>query len=506
LDDRSISMQKALAKLLTRLLGRRPNRRPLNVLWICADDFAAYVSGTYGNPLARTPNLDRLASQGLRFDRAYCSCPLSTPSRMAFLTGRYPRSVGVTLSPTPLPEGEVTIGRLLGEAGYASVAIGKTHYYHPLRGEFDRCVDTAEFGRYLDAQPPEPISSDVRVLGPWRPFRDPASVWLNSECLPLAPDSEMSGTFLAGQAEEFLRQSHTKPFFLGVGFYEVHSPFRFPIEFAGGFDPSIFPVPEVTPEDLDLLPPVFRDLTDREKQGIIAAYYTSVAYMDRNVGLILDALDRSDHAEDTLVIYNSDHGYLLGQHGRFEKHCCYEEAVRAALVIRLPNVVAPGRASGALVELIDIVPTILELCGVAIPGNVQGRSLMPLLSGETEDHREHVIAEYADNAEAMVRTTRRKLIYSAGNRRRGDGYALDSTPLGHSTRLFDLLDDPSELRNVADLPENRGVVEALLSVLADHLRRTDHDPDTVPITGNLHLLLDQCLLPDDSRRSASRRG
>ena len=490
-------MRKVLSTLLARLLGRSRARRKPNILWICADDFAPYVSGTYGKPLASTPNLDRLASQGIRFDRAYCSCPLSTPSRMAFLTGRYPRSVGVTLTPTPLPDSEVTIGRLLRDAGYESVALGKTHYYDPLHREFERCVDHLDHELYLD---PEPIPPDVMLLGPWRPFRDHASVWLNAECLPYASDAEMSGTFFTVKAEEFLRQEHEKPFFLWVGFYEVHSPFRFPIEFAGRFDPSIFPVPEVGPEDLDLLPQVFRDLSEQEKRGIIAAYYTSVSYMDRNLGLILDALDRSGRSDDTLVVFNSDHGYLLGQHGRFEKHCCYEEAVRAALVMRLPGVVAPGRSTGALVELIDIVPTILELCRVAIPGNVQGRSLLGLLRGETKVHRDHVIAEYTDNAEAMVRTDRWKLIHSAGSRRRRDGYALDSSPPGRSTRLYDLADDPSEMKNVADRPENREVVEELLTVLADHLRRTDRDPDTVPITGGIQPILDQCLLPDDYRR------
>ena len=496
-------MQEALSRFFTRLLGSNRGRRSPNVLWICADDFAPYISGTYGNPLASTPNLDRLASQGIRFDRAYCSCPLSTPSRMAFLTGRYPRSVGVTLTPTPLPEDEVTIGGMLREAGYEAVAIGKTHYYDPLDREFDRCVDRLEFRRFLDRKPPEPSPPDVRVLGPWAPFCDPASVWLNAECLPYAPDAEMSGTFLAEQAEEFLRQTHEKPFFLWVGFYEVHSPFRFPIEFTNRFDPSIFPVPEVSPEDFDRLPPVFRDLTEQEKRGIIAAYYTSVAFMDRNVGLILDALDQSGHSDDTLVVFNSDHGYLLGQHGRFEKHCCYEEAVRAALVMRLPGGVAPGRATKTLVELIDILPAILELCGVEVPANVQGRSLLPLLMGKSEVHRKHVIADYADNAEAMVRTDRWKLIHSTGSRRRRDGYALDSSPPGRSTRLYDLANDPTEMNNVADLPENREVVNRLLTSLADHLRNSDRDPDTIPITGDVDLILDQCLLPDDHSTPAT---
>ena len=493
-------MRRSFASGLKYLFRRRRDRRPPNVLWICADDFAPYVSGTYGDPMARTPNLDRLASQGIRFDHAYCSCPLSTPSRMAFLTGRYPRSVGVTLSPTPLPESEVTIGSLLRPAGYEAVAIGKTHYYRPLRSEFDRRIDHAEYRLYLDSKPPEPVPPGVRVLGPWAPFGDPASVWLNAECLPYAPDAEMSGTFLAGEAAKFLRDEHAKPFFLWVGFYEVHSPFRFPIEFAGRFDPATFPVPEVAPEDIERIPPVFRDLTDDEKRGIIAAYYTSVAYMDRNVG--------ADPRRPRPVGARRRHPGRLqlrprlpaGQHGRFEKHCCHEEAVRAALLMRLPGVVAPGRATGALVELIDIVPTILDLCDVEIPANVQGRSLLPVLTGQTQDHREHVIAEYADNAEAMVRTDRWKLIYSAGNRRRRDGYALGSSLPGPSTRLYDLADDPFETMNVADRPENRSIVEGLLNVLAEHLVSTDRDPGTVPNTGGVQPILDQCLLPDDARR------
>src|SRR5262249_1131759 len=156
----------------------------------------------------------------------------------------------------------------------------------------------------------------------------------------------------------------------------------------------------------------------------------------------------------------------LGQHGRFEKHCCYEEAVRSALILRMPGVIGPGRATNALVELIDVVPTILELCRCDIPANIHGKSLVPLLRGDVDRHREHVIAEYADNAEAMVRTERWKLVYSAGNRRRGDGYARGIVPPGRSLRLYDLEEDPGELRNLAGCPGNESVVSDLIALLA----------------------------------------
>ncbi len=217
--------------------------------------------------------------------------------------------------------------------------------------------------------------------------------------------------------------------------------------------------------------------------------------MDRNVGLILDALDGSGEAEGTLVVFNSDHGYLLGQHGRYEKHCCYEDAVRAALIMRLPGVIPTGQATDALVELIDVVPTLLELCRVEIPENIQGRSLVPLLRGEVVSHRDHVVAEYADNAEVMIRTDRWKLVYSAGNRRRRDGYALGAVPPGRSLRLYDLENDPGEIKNVGGCPERAAVVEGLLSLLADHIRRTARDVDLVPQTDDVYTLLATCLPP-----------
>jgi choline-sulfatase len=462
------------------------------------------VSGAYGSRLARTPNLDRFASEGIRFDRAYCSCPLSTPSRMAFLTGRYPRSIGVTLSRTPLPAGEVTIGGWLRSAGYEALAIGKTHYYDPLVQEFDHCIDLREHRVFLAAREPGPSPPDVEVLGPWQPFLDPASIWLNSGCLPYACDAEMPDTFFSEMARQFLVERRPKPFFLWVGFYVTHSPFRFPIEFHNVFDQELFPIPELGPEDDVQIPPVFRGLNDREKRGIIAAYYTSVAYMDRNIGLILDALDQARLADQTLVIFSSDHGYLLGEHGRFEKHCCYEEAVRAALVMRLPGVIEPARATDALVELIDVMPTVLELCGLEPAPDIHGRSLAPLLRGDTPTHRQHVISEYADNAEAMIQTERWKLIYSAGNRRRRDGYAIERSQPGPTTRLYDLAADPHELRTVADLPENRETVEHLLELLAAHMKATARDASAVPETNDPHAILAHCLPPGELRSASSR--
>ncbi len=476
-------------------------RRPPNIVWICADDFTPSACGCYGNTAVRTPNLDRLAAEGIRFDRAYCACPLSTPSRQAFWTGRYPRSIGVTLSPTPLPDDEVTLPALLRCAGYEVAAIGKTHYYAPRTHEFDHCLDIDDYFDWLRRRRPTPIPVDLEVLGPWMPFVSPAAVWLNSACLPYgAVDDEMCGTFLASQAAEYLARPKSRPFFLYVSFYETHSPFWFPIEFRGRHDPREFAVPPVEPNDAESVPLVFEELTPAEKQGIQAAYATSTEFMDRNVGIVLEAVDRSLAASDTIVLFTSDHGYLLGQHGRFEKHCCFEPAVRAALLIRKPGLIAAARSSDALVELIDLMPTLLELGGIERPPNVQGRSLLPLLREETSSHRDFVISEYADNAEAMIRTSRWKLIYCAGNRARRDGYVLDEPTRGPHLQLYELDDDPDELRNVAHRPENSDRVRQLLHELTEHLLRTAREPELIPRSGDIESVLQQCLLPRDGDR------
>src|SRR5580704_4640408 len=498
-DSVSIAQQQQLQRLNLS--------QPPNIVWICADDFTPAVCGCYGNTTVRTPHLDRLAAGGVRFDRAYCCCPLSTPSRQSFWTGRYPRSIGVTLSPTALPDDEATLPTFLRRAGYEVAAFGKTHYYWPRPHEFDLCVDFAEYENWLRTKSRVPLTADVETLGPWRPFVSPIAVWLNSGCLPYAAvDAEMCGTFLASQAARYLESPKTRPFFLYVSFYETHSPFWFPIEYRGRYDPRSFSVPPVGPEDQRRLPLVFEELTVAHKQGIQAAYGTSTEFMDKNVGIVLDAIDRSPGGRNTLVVFTSDHGYLLGQHGRFEKHCCFEPAVRSALLMRLPGAVSGVRSTSGLVELIDVLPTILELCGVARPSNLQGRSLAPLLRGETTSHRDYVISEYADNEEAMIRTPRWKLIYGTGNRRRRDGYARDEPVPGPFVQLYDLETDPEEITNLAQHIESAGLVERLLRQLADHLIRTAREPDLVPRSSDLAAILGHCLQPrDEDRFSYMRR-
>jgi choline-sulfatase len=491
--------------LLAPAVGADEPRRP-NVLWIVADDLAPYTVGAYGCTRVKTPNIDRLAAEGLRFDRAYCNSPVCTASRAAFITGRYPRTVGVTLLPTSLPEKERTLADLLKPAGYDTASFGKMHFNSTLRHGFDLRLDLADHQAHLKEKGKKPLPEGVEVQPPWRPFKDSARVWLNSACRPFgAVDDDMPGTYFARRAAEYLGERRDRSFFLMVSFYEPHSPFHFPVEYRGRHRPDEYPVPKVGPEDDWQIPAIFRDLTDAEKQGITAAYHTSVEYLDKNVGLVLDALKKSGHDRDTIVVFIGDHGYMLGQHGRFEKHCSYEPAVRAPLIVRWPGHVKPGRTTAALTEFIDIVPTLLEACGQPIPENVQGRSLSGALSGEKTAHRDHVIAEYSENEEAMIRTERWKLVYITGKRKREDGYATGKPLPGRTVLLFDEQNDPDEMTNLAKKPEHAKLVEELTAKLAEHMKRSARQPELVPKDGDVHAVLEHCLQPRDVTAPAKPR-
>ena len=473
-------------------------KKKLNILVIAGDDHAAYALGVYGHPHVRTPNLDRLAGQGMRFNRAYCTCPMCTPSRQSLLTGRYPRSLGVTQLRTALPGSADTLAKMLGRGGYRTAAIGKMHFNSNLKHGFDLRLDNPDHAKWLAKKGKAALPEGVETQPAWRPFKDPAAVWLNSRALPVGlVDDDMPGTWFAAQAVEYLKQQQNEPFFLMVSFTEPHSPFHFPVEFRGRQAPQRFAVPKVGAEDGKFAPAIFRDLSDREKQGIAAAYFTSVEFLDRNVGRVLDALEKLGLAENTLVIYLGDHGYCLGHHGRFEKHSLWEEAIRSPLLLRWPGHVPPMQSSEALVSLFDIVPTILEAAGQAIPPTVQAKSLVPVLTNSKKAHREHVFVEYSENEEAMVRSERWALHYGSGKRQREDGYTTGMPLPGRTIKLFDMRDDPEQMDNLAKRPEHAERVRGLTRLLLEHLRATARQPELIPRTDDVHELLDFLVQPRD---------
>jgi choline-sulfatase len=296
---------------------------------------------------------------------------------------------------------------------------------------------------------------------------------LNGSYLPFgAYDADMTGTWLAGLASDYIEDHTATPFLLFVGFTEPHSPFHFPIEYQGMYDPKQFSVPQPGPEDDWQIPEIFRELTQEEKQKIIAAGYTSTAFLDKNVGTVLQALEKHGLDENTVVIYLGDNGYHLGHHGRFEKHCLYEQAVRVPLLIRNPHAARNGQTYDKQVELIDLFPTVTEICGATTPPTVQGHSLLPALKGTAEVGREMVFSEYIENEEAMIRTKQYKFIYSSGKRLREDGYKTGKPLPGRTRILFDHLNDPQETTNLAGRSEYQEVIQEMEAELLLRFEQT----------------------------------
>jgi choline-sulfatase len=478
-----------------------------NFLFLIADDHAGYVMGCDGNAKAATPNLDRLASEGTRFAANYCNSPVCTPSRQSFLTGQLPHAAGVTVLRTSLDPAKPTIAKQLKLAGYNTAVFGKMHFNRPAEAGlygFDHMMTEGDLTRAWNAAQASEIPASVptRKL-PWRPFATHAREWLNGQNLPYPRDrAGMRSSFQVREIAKYLEENKGKPFALWASFMEPHSPFDFPVG-ERKFKGEQFTPPEVRKEEASQVPLIFRDLTPDEKTNIIAAYYNSARFLDSSIGAVLDLLEKHGLAENTFVVYMADHGYSLGQHGRFEKHCGYDPALRVPLIMRWPGRIRRGVVKD-FTESVDVPHTILDMLG-APPFEVRhGSSLRPYLEGKRPDSRRgHIFSEYLENEEAFVRTATHKLVFCSGKRERTDGYKTDSPTPGRYTRLFDLRSDPGEFKDVS--VEQTKVADRLKGVLLERFRKTHPEAAQEPQRLSVEESLEWYLRPRDAAAPAEKR-
>ena len=445
--------------------------RRSNILLIMSDQHAPGIMGCAGDPLIRTPNLDRLAEEGMRFSNAYCPSPLCVPSRMSFMTGRTPSRNRVWTNEGILSSGISTWAHALGIAGYHTALIGRMHFLGPdqRHGFMERRVGERQ-ARFPGT--PE--------LGGPRYTRFP-----NAAAGQRRQSFEYAGrgpsfyqhydTDVTDAACAFLQERKTidKPFAAVAGFLLPHCPYIGPKDLFNYYYGRVETSPETgcEPECIRALygwrhidPPA----TEHQLRVARAAYYAMIEFMDRNVGRILDSLERSGQADDTLVIYCSDHGDMLGEHGLWSKKCFYEQSAGIPLVARLPGVTAPGSTCDSLCSLVDMAPTFVEL--TAAPAmHTDGESLLPLMQGG--ERRDRVVtSEVADmNGGSfewlgkMVRQGDWKLWQH--HRTEDDA---DFPPV-----LFNLADDPGERRNLADDPGSAEVRAELLAHLQHDWRPSE---------------------------------
>lgn len=445
-----------------------------NILFIAADDLRTEL-GCYGIKGIQSPNLDRLAARGTVFDRAYCQQAVCSPSRTSLLTGCRPDTTRVydleTHFRRNLP-GVITLPQHFKNHGYFTRSVGKI-FHGGLDDPDSWSEPPAKAGRptyHLPENKEIVARKTAAVAG--KQFATPSARYNAMtgppyECADV-PDNTYSDGAIADAAIEMLRQAKGKPFFLAVGFLKPHLPFIAPKKYWDLYRRANIPMalnpfpPKHAPkfalvdwgelrayEDIPRLGP----LTEEQARTLKHGYYACVSYIDAQLGRVLAELDRLGLREQTVIVVWGDHGWKLGEHGAWCKHTNFENDTRAPLICSAPGQKAAGRHSRALVEFVDIYPSVCALAGLPLPPHLEGTSFAPLLDAPDQPWKAAAFSQYPRGRQVM------------GYSMRTDRYRLtrwlkpDGTELARE--LYDHQADPQENENVAERSENQALVEGL---------------------------------------------
>jgi iduronate 2-sulfatase len=432
----------------------------LNVLFIAADDLNCDI-GCYGNKLVKTPNLDRLASRGVRFDLAYCQQPLCGPSRASLMTGKRPDTLNMHTLKNELRKKNpdvVTLGQMFRNNGYYSARAGKIyHYGNPSQIGTDANDDPATWDERFNpagidkTREKEIIRYNKGGLGISMAWWDPVS-----------RDEDHTDGMVASKIIELINKKKDKPFFLAAGFFNPHCPYVAPKQY---FD--LYPMEKITIQDLasakaDLadVPPMaiqrdtrnwpyyFKDITPDQARKCKQAYYATVSYVDAQVGRLIAALEKNNLMDKTLIVFWSDHGYFLGEKGLWYKRKAFDRAVRMPLIFA-----GPGIATGVCkrtVELVDLYPTLADMTGLKAPKDLDGKSLRPLLTDPKAAWDKPAISQVWHNHKAW------------GYSIRTERWRYTEWMRGEAGReLYDHSVDPDEVKNLAKDPAHAKTIKRL---------------------------------------------
>ncbi len=457
--------------------------RPPNVLLLMSDQHRRDAMGAAGDRIARTPNLDALTAGGVRFSSAYCANPVCVPARASLLTGLYTHRHGAFNNEIPWPYEHPTVAHYFGRAGYLTALIGKMHFVDAQTHGFDYHLDfndwfqllgpktrlyADELGRPNSGSGQPQIDDLQRELGdPWRGEREmdgrEGSVAVGR--VSRIPEEYQFETFVARESVRFLnRYGARQPFFLIASFLKPHDPFMPAERFARMFRPEDMRLPDTWGKmDLNTAPAEVRSLIEHNgptpelrdpdaARRRIAFYYGSLMQMDDALGKVVTALRDLNLDRNTVVIYTSDHGEMLGDHGLWQKFQFYEGSCGVPLLVRAPALMPADAVCNMPVSHVQVLPTLAELCGVPIPGDLDGKSFAGQLRSPSATHPTTIYSEYA------LRTRGAKYMI-----RRGD---MKYTFRTHDrAELFDLRADPREMRNLALEGPFQGRVEEMKGAL-----------------------------------------
>lgn len=458
-----------------------------------SDDHASHAISAYGSVINRTPNLDRLADGGARFDAAFCTNSICAPSRAAILTGTYNHRNGVTTLDTPLDNSLWTFPAALRDAGYQTALFGKWHLGH------GPAHDPAGFDRW-------------RILPGQGHYHNP--VFLESGGVVVERGGYVTDLITDDCIDYLEHRDRSRPFALFCHHKAPHRSWEPAPRHVGLYSDEDLPYPATFTDDLDgraevvqavkmrmmdldpiidLKSSVPDGLSEDEEirwryQRYMKDYLRVVAAIDDSVGRMLDYLDGEGLADDTVFVYTSDQGFFLGDHGWFDKRLMYEESLTMPLLVRYPKLVDPGTVCQDIVVNVDFAPTLLDLAGVEPPDNLQGRSVRPLLVGDRPDdwpesmyyrYWMHNDGSHACPAHFGVRTRRHKLICYYNDPLNQPGASGPVQPV--EWELFDLESDPYEVNNLINSPDNQVVVRHLHDLLVSHRHQVGDVDKTISL-------------------------
>jgi arylsulfatase A-like enzyme len=468
-----------------------------NVLFIVSDDLNCFL-GCYGDRLAKTPNIDRLAARGVRFERAYCAFPLCGPSRNSFLTGLYPNATGIQgngqIFRQSIPA-QVSMPQAFRLAGYFAARIGKLYHYNvPTSVGTNGHDDPGSWELEINPAGCDRLEEEPRIFS-FQPGQFGGTLsWYASP----KGDREHTDGIMADDTAWVLERcarDRSRPFFLAVGFFRPHTPYVAPKDpYFGLYPEAEMPLVTGVAEDQKDMPKAALGsrkaeqdaMTDAQRRQAQQAYRASISFLDAQVGRVLDALDKTGLAESTIVVFTSDHGYHMGEHGLYQKMSLFEESARVPLLIAAPGRCEAGGVAKAPVSHVDLFPTLAALCGVEAPKNLQGQSLVPLLAEPAAPGRGWAVTQVVRGSN--LRRVAPKPDAGAGGKKQFFGYSL-RTPRYRYTEwdegregreFYDHDVDPKELTNLADAPAHAATVAELSQQLAAAVETTLPSDGAVP--------------------------
>ena len=449
---------------------KKPKQPKYNVLFIASDDLRPEL-GAYGTPLIQTPNIDKLAARGTRFDNAYAQYPVCNPSRTSLLTGRYPTQTGVMNNNDyfrkKFPDW-VTLPQYFKNNGYATLRSGKIFH-----GGIDDPISWTEGGEAPDPNITERGNPNFKLQQPKDddPDNQPeqnTKASNSDRIIVLEGDGEKHGDFKATtRAIQMMEKYKDKPFFLALGLVKPHSPPTAPKKFFDLYDVNKIPLPvdfETTPKALEGAPPISipprnadlfigRESTPELSREMKRAYWASTSFVDAQVGRILEALEKNGLKDNTIVVFWGDHGYHLGEKGKWSKaYSLYEVGLRVPLIIAVPN--GKANSNNRIVELIDLYPTLADLCGLPIPKDIEGESIKSLLTKpQTKlSNVAYSVTDYHGIIGKSVRTERWHYV------------EWDDGKQGNM--LYEHPKDKLELKNLSNDPKYASVITEMKALLA----------------------------------------